>query len=173
MNIAKQKEIMFLTKELRRLESICGENNEKFLKIKTRVMIDHAIDRLITYLQGEDFSVNAAENGNYIIAKQDEMSIFIDRKPSIFTVRMPNDENYTVSIQGSLSFSKYVERNADKQDYIIEKLNEHIDTIHKTIGDISNQKVQYRLSEESRYSAQDYHTTFYDNFEQVLAVMFS
>jgi hypothetical protein len=174
MNIAKHKEILALRDELASLEKEYKEKQSKIVDLEVDKLLSAAVKEFIEYVKAEGFEVTGDEKGN-VVANLEGMEIRLDRKSRIFTVYMPNREEYSVMVETTLEYANSYVPGEGTQDVELERLKKAIDKVNNQFSLLENQEFRYVLgTDQSNYRVGfNYFKRPYVNFKDILGVMFS
>jgi hypothetical protein len=177
MNIGKQREIMRLKEEAFHLSKEYQEKKEEALEKNTPPMLDAAIEKFVSYLEGEGFTISRDKNSQLTAKSEDGIVISLDRKKTIFSVHMPNGERYNVMVKGTLrEVETPKEEYGKSQDYQIQHYQKSINESKKLLDSVRLAEYRYILHTES-YSTYTQEITYenkpFKNFDEILDVMFS
>ncbi|MBY0124489.1 hypothetical protein [Bacillus sp. S/N-304-OC-R1] len=173
MNISKHKEILALREELDLLEKEYKNKQSAVVDFHTNNLLTAAVKKFIEYVKGEGFEINGDEN-DVLIANLDGIIIRLVRKPRIFTVNMPNNERYSVSVETTLEFSINRVQPGISQDREIEQLKQSIAKVKDQFLLIDTQQFRYTLStEEYRFGNMKAFKRSFFTFDDILKEMFS
>ncbi len=174
MNIAKQKEIIRLRKDVETLQDDYFTKKVAYEEQYKPEYFDSAIKSLKNYLKKEGFQETEDKYGR-LQMEQEGIIIRIDISKNRFTVNMPNGEKYNIGIKMmEPQFDTYVETPMLNQDSEIDRLNKFIDQFKTLFETVGTQKFCYTLFEEKYKSGNiDYTTRYFNNFNEIIKIMFS
>jgi len=175
MNIAKQKEIIDLRKEVNALQEEYQALEKKVVEENTALLLDSGIKEFVEYVENEGFVINGDPSAiSYFTAEYESMSITVDRKERIFSVHMPNGERYSVSVEKNTGYTPYKEKSSMSQNLELETLQNQIEEVKKLIESVHHTKFKYVLGTESiEYNGLQFDHIVFDKFSEVLEKMFS
>lgn len=179
MNIAKQQELLVLQREVLDLETKYNETNAILLSNATASMLSDAIQELRRFLEDEGFTIDGRiiEGAEYQVSAilEPGVSVQISRKPRIFSLRMSNGENYSVSVESTLEPLATFDFNVTgNQDTTISRFKNRLTEVRKLTDSLELQEFRYITgSEIYRNGDIEYPRKSYRTFKDALKVMFS
>jgi hypothetical protein len=178
MDIAKEREILGLKKELESSESSYYQERSSLIDSKAPELINKAKNTVLDYIENQGFTVTDKENENIKADLNGELIINIKHTPKSLSVNMPNGENYYITVEiRENTQNSWMASGSTSMDRDISLIKQKINTYKRQLDNLfENLIFEYQLSSEHYNDLSktiEYKKKNHTDFSKLLEVMFT
>lgn len=178
MDIAKEREILRLKKELESSESSYYRERSSLIDSKAPELINKAKIEVIDYIENQGFTVTDKETETIKADLSGELVINIKHTPKSLSVNMPNGESYYISVEiRENTQSSWMASGSTSMDRDISLLKQKISTYKRQLDNLfENLIFEYQLSSEhynDHSKTIEYEKKKHTDFSKLIEVMFT